>query len=46
MKLLSNGRALAALIILGSTGLSACASMSNKERGAVVGGRPVQPWAG
>ncbi|MBA3343307.1 MAG: OmpA family protein [Gemmatimonadaceae bacterium] len=38
MKLLSNGRALAALIILGSTGLSACASMSNKERGAVVGG--------
>ena len=38
MKVLSNGRALAALIILGSTGLSACASMSNKERGAVVGG--------
>lgn len=34
----SNGRrSLAVLLALGSIGLSACASLSNKERGAVVG---------
>lgn len=38
MSALNNRRALAALIVLGSTGLSACASLSNKERGAVIGG--------
>lgn len=38
MSALNNRRAFAALIILGSTGLSACASMSSKERGAVIGG--------
>lgn len=38
MSALNNRRAFAALIVLGSTGLSACASLSNKERGAVIGG--------
>jgi len=38
MSALNNRRALAALIVLGSTGLSACASLSNKERGVVIGG--------
>jgi outer membrane protein OmpA-like peptidoglycan-associated protein len=32
-----NGRTLVALMALGSLGLSACASMNNKERGAVIG---------
>lgn len=33
----SNKRALIAMAMLGSFGLTACASMSNKERGAVIG---------
>src|SRR5687768_5061699 len=33
----SNRRALIAMAMLGSFGLTACASMSNKERGAVIG---------
>lgn len=33
----SNKRALIAIAMLGSFGLTACASMSNKERGAVIG---------
>jgi outer membrane protein OmpA-like peptidoglycan-associated protein len=33
----SNRRALIAMAVLGSFGLTACASMSNKERGAVIG---------
>jgi len=37
MRYSNRRRALAALLALGSIGLSACASLSNKERGAVVG---------
>ncbi|HVF40347.1 MAG TPA: OmpA family protein [Gemmatimonadaceae bacterium] len=33
----NNRRALSALIVFGSFALSACASMTNKERGAVIG---------
>lgn len=37
MRYSNRRRGLAALLALGSIGLSACASLSNKERGAVVG---------
>jgi len=37
MRYSSRRKALAALLAAGSIGLSACASMSNRERGAVVG---------